>query len=313
MQATLIYNQSAGSNGKISAEELQEALREIGYHPVYQATSSQEDLDSILAEPQGLVVVAGGDGSLRAVATRLIGKQVPISVIPLGTANNICRSLGIEGSPQDIIAGLKNPRKSFFDVGYARSPWGSDYFLEGLGYGYYADILAAYDPNKGKSIWRSLEAILETLPNYEPYYSQLKIDGELVSGDFLLVEVLNTTAIGPRLKLAPEADPTDGLFQVVCLREDSRDTYLSYLTSLLTDGFHELPSVEVKQARRLEITWTGCPIHVDGEVRPEESQRPADWNPAQGARPLNSSQSEAIIEVKILAGALEFWLPQPSG
>lgn len=309
MQATLIYNRNAGSINQTDIEELQTALHQAGYHPVLKATSSQAELDPILANIEGLVIAAGGDGTIRAVATRLVGKKTPLSVLPMGTANNISKTLAVAGTPLEIIAGLKNPRQTFFDIGRVSSPWGQDYFLEGLGFGFFADLLATYDPNKGKSVLRSVEAVLEVLPGYQAYHSCLKIDGQEYTGNYMLVEVLNTTTIGPRLKFAPQADPGDGLFEIVCLHEDEREGFLSYLTNLFLEGLNELKSVEVRQGRKLEIAWTGFPIHVDGEVRPEQSERPADRDPAVGARPAYPESSQSTIVVEVIPHALEFWLP----
>lgn len=311
MQATLIYNRNAGGLNGITPDDLTDALRDAGYSPVYQSTSSEKDLDPILADIEdGLVVSAGGDGTLRAVATRLIEKEnVAISVIPLGTANNIAKLLGIEGSPLEIVDDLKQPRKCSFDVGCVSSPWGQDFFLEGAGYGFYADVLATYDPDEGKSIFRSVEAITETLADYECTPARIKLDGQDISGAYLMMAALNSDSIGPRLKLAPDADPKDGKFDVVCISEKERDGLLRYLVGLVTEEFDELPSVDLFRGRKLEIEWTGFNLHVDAEVRPDLSERPPERDPAKGARPTVQESTNATIHMEVLPQALEFWIP----
>jgi diacylglycerol kinase family enzyme len=311
MQATIIYNRNARSIDNISLDDLKEALQKVGYQPVYKATSSKEDLDAALADIEGLVVAAGGDGTIRAVATRLISQRnVALTFLPLGTANNISKRMEVFDEPLKLIAGLENPRKCRLDIGYVRSPWGEDYFLEGAGYGVFADLLANYDPKKGKSILRSLEALIETLPGYKPYRTHLKIDDKVIAGDFILVEILNTDAIGPRLKFAPDADPTDGVFEIVCVRESEQEGFLTYAKSLLAEELTDLPSVEVIKGKNIEIAWQGFPFHVAGEVRPEKSKRPADQDPATGARPDLQGASYENINVEILPHALEVWVPQ---
>jgi diacylglycerol kinase family enzyme len=54
-----------------------------------------------------LVLAAGGDGTVGKVAHELIDSGIPLSVLPLGTANNLARTLGFIGSPREIIAGLE--------------------------------------------------------------------------------------------------------------------------------------------------------------------------------------------------------------
>ncbi len=310
MRATLIYNGNAGGvNGnKIGA--FAEALHEAGYEPICKATSSEEELDPILENVEGLVIAAGGDGTFRAVASRLIGKDAALAALPMGTANNICNSLGVEGKPLELLKGLAHAKRCPLDVGFVRAPWGEDYFFEAMGFGIYADVLAAYDPNNGKSVPRAVRALAETLNDYEPFPLEATLDGEDVSGHYLLFEVLNTPTMGPRLRIAPDASPRDGFFEVVRLSEDNRVGFLGYVGSLLTDNVDDLPNVQTARGKKLELHWRGEPVHIDAEVRPQRSERPSDRNPAIGARPAVGNARDGLITVEILAGALEFWLPQ---
>lgn len=317
MHATLIYNASSGGATTATPETLSEALKKAGYHPIYRATESEEDLDVALASVEGLVVAAGGDGTIRAVATRLIERQVSLAVIPLGTANNIARTLGITGTPEEIIAGLEEPVRLPIDIARVSAPWGQDYFLEAFGYGLYADGLAVYDPEKGKSVLRSFSTLTQLLPGYTAHTPSVRLDGVDFSNHFLLFEILNTPAFGPRIKLAPQADPSDGLLDVVGIREDNRDSLLAYVSSLLSEELADLPSVEARQAKCIEIDWPGSfRFHLDGEVRPPVEKPPPDHQPAQDLRssqnPEDAPDSEeegGMVTIDLLPNALELWLP----
>jgi len=298
MKATLIYNRNARQTDQVSVDALQDALQVAGYHPVYTPTMNEDDVEAALADAAGgLIVAAGGDGTVRAVATRLLGRDAFLSILPLGTANNIARTLGIEGDPLDLIARLAEPISCPFDVGRVAAPWGTHYFLEALGFGFYADTLVAYEPEKDKSILRAVRAFTQTLPDYQARPFTMRLDGKEISGNFLLVEVLNTTAFGPRLKVAPEANVADGLFEVIRVRARQRDNFFRYMLSLVAEELNELPSVEVSQGSRLEVRWTGFPMHVDGELHPDN------------AGPEDGTVKEAKLLVEVLPQALEFWLP----
>ena len=304
MQATLIYNGSAGGASGVSAGELQTWLHEAGFEPVYTETELEGDLDDVLASVTGLVVAAGGDGTVRAVAKRLVGKDVSLVVLPMGTANNVARTLGVDKPAKDIIAGLRSPRKCMFDLGVVRSPLGDDYFLEALGCGLFADLLYDYDPEEGKSVRRAFDTIREVLVGYEPRYWQLKVDGEELSDAYIGIEVLNTKATGPRLHLAPDADPGDGMFDVVCVTAPEQASLLDYLSGLgglLTKSFDSWDSVLVRQGKKIEIIWTGAPFHVDDTLHPEPN---SDTSTERVADTV-----EGCITVEVMAGALELWLP----
>ena len=310
MQATLIVNPNSGIGGGAEPEELIEVLREAGYEPVLKSTSTEEELDTVLNGITGLVVSAGGDGTFRAVATRLLGKKVPLTHLPLGTANNIGHSLGLDGSAQEIIAGLKNPVKRDFDVGIVTAPWGRDFFVEASGFGLYANGLAIYDPNEGRSLLRSISSIIQTINEFEAHYCKIKLDGEEISGTYRMFEVMNTNRYGPWIKLAPDADPGDGLLDIVRIRPDHDESLFRYVASLVAEELGELPNVEVSRGQCVEIQWPGTfPIHVDAEIRPPGSERAKDKNPAVGAKDTTSHTEENTVRIEIMPQALEIWQP----
>ncbi len=311
MQATLIYNRQAGGSGALDVHEALDAIREAGFEPVYRPTQNESDLDSALARAEGLVVAAGGDGTLRAVITRLVREKKPLAVIPLGTANNVGAALGLKGDPLALIRALADVRQVHYDLGRIQGPWGTDYFLEGAGFGLFADILHTYQPRKGKSILRGIEAFRDTLSSDYVVTARLWIDGEQLSGNYLLVEALNTKAVGPRLQLAPEADPTDGYLDLVCIRRDSGESFLSFMLNFVNGALHDLESVEVCKAREISFSWTGFAIHIDAELWPPEAQMDRGQGDERALRAYHLPVlQEQMISLDLLPGAIELWLPQ---
>lgn len=311
MQANLIFNDSAGLTlTKPTKEALMEALQLQGFSPVYHATEKEEDLDELLRDVEGMVVAAGGDGTLRAVITRLIGRaDAPIVLLPMGTANNVASALNINDDPLTIINKLSKKRPYAFDVGKVTAPWGVDHFLEGAGFGFFADILATYDPAKGKSVLRSVKAFTDIFTSGQSYQTSLICDGEEVEGNFLLVEALNTTAVGPRLKFAPDATPGDGLLNIVCIHESDRTGFMDYLRSLIAEDLHNLETVTVCKAREVRLEWDGFAVHIDAELRPPGVQEEENGNFAlSGTRQFDSG----ALKIEVLPGAVELWLP-PEG
>lgn len=312
MQATLIVNPNSGGAEKVEPEELIDALRESGYEPVLLSTSTEEELDARLNGIRGLVVTAGGDGTFRAAATRLLGKKISLTHLPLGTANNVGHSLGIEGKALDIIAGLKNPTKTYFDIGMVTAPWGKDFFIEACGFGLYADGLKTYDPNEGRSLLRSISSIIETINDFEAHSCQITLDGEDISGTYRMFEVMNTNRFGPWIKFAPDADPGDGLFDIVRVRPDNDESLFRYVRSLIAEELGELPNVEVSRGKCVEIRWPGTfPIHVDAEIRPPVSDRSREQNPAEGAADPMTHTDGNIVRIEVMPHALEIWQPSP--
>ena len=301
--ATLIFNPNAGGDA-LTVDDLLTALMDAGLRPTYTPTETEEELTPVLEQVEGVVIAAGGDGTLRAVALELLNREnINLALVPLGTANNIADALGIAGSTKDIVKGLATAKTRPFDVGQLDAPWGRDYFLEGAGLGIYADMLTHYDPEKGKSVLRAATTMKDVLMDYSARPCQALLDGEDISGDFVALEALNTRAIGPRLKLAPNADPGDGLFDVARVIKPEDVTLLDYVVAMFSEKLEQLDNVEVLRGRELSFHWSGEPLHVDGEVRPKE------------AFGLEQVKGESLdhpsgqLDLSILPGALQLLLP----
>ena len=292
MELSLVHNPNAGGASAVETDALENALVEAGHRVRRLETATVDDLDRALERPGDAVVAAGGDGTVRAVATRLAGRGVPLAVIPMGTANNVAAALGLRGSPLEIAAGLAAPVPRPLDVGVARGPWGEWRFLEAAGTGLFASTMAAYGPDDGKSLPRALAAILGTVPGFAALGCEARLDGEDLSGRYVLLEAMNTPALGPRLRLAPAADPGDGLLAVVTFEEHDRVGFAQYVAGLVAGNLEALPNVTVRSGRRLEVVWPeGAPLHLDAEVE----------RPEAGAR----------VEFALEAGALTVLLPAP--
>ena len=294
-RATLIHNAHAAGRLRLSTGRIVELLGEAGYDAEYVPTQSEDDLAAALQDPGDLVVAAGGDGTIRGVALALaaLGSSVPLALAPLGTANNIARTLGLTDSTETLLRGLANPQPRPFDLGLIRAPWGEARFLEAFGVGLFAEGLRQYSPDERKSLMRMAEAALETLTQAEAREWQCELDGRDLSGRYLILEVMNTQAMGLRLRLAPDANPSDGLFDVVRVSEDDTVGFGAYLTKLAEGDLETLPNVEIVRGKRLNLRWHGLPLHFDEEVRGDDPAR----------------EPGGELELTVQAGALTLWLP----
>jgi diacylglycerol kinase family enzyme len=300
MHITLLHNPAAGG-AEPSRYELVRALVAAGHAVCYQSTK-EKGYEKALAEPGDLVLVAGGDGTVRKAAGHLLGRNVPLALLPLGTANNIAKALGVEGSPAQVIAGLASARPRRFDAGLAKGAWGENHFLEAVGLGLFAVTMCLVDrrahhregraEHQDLGLTRDLRFLNRVLRDLRPQGWHIEVDGHDLSGDYLLCEVMNTPSVGPNLQLAPRADVGDGLFDVVLATEQERDSLGAYIAARVAGDDPE-PDLPIRRARQVSIIAAGAEVHVDDEL-----ERPGDAPSAVGG----------LIQLTQLPGALQFLL-----
>jgi diacylglycerol kinase (ATP) len=282
IRVTLMHNPGAGTNC-VSRENLMDALRRAGFSPVYQSTDEQ-GFEAALDDPGEMVIIAGGDGTVHKVATRIQRPEIPFAVLPSGTANNIARAVGTFGPLEEIIDGLSTPDIRPFDIGCVRGPWGERPFFEAVGCGLFAHMLSSLEQDEDETLGELseeghpaayLEVMKRILMGALPCSWRVTIDGASTTGSQLLLEVLNIPSIGPNLLLAPDADPGDGLLDVVMVNEEQRQTLLDFLdTQKRRSGTP--PRLTVKQVSRLEIHRGTSVLHVDDELWPKDAERRFD-------------------------------------
>lgn len=271
-RVTLIHNPQAGDEDH-SRDLLVTLIRNAGYEVYY--NSSKEDFSAALEDPGDLIAIAGGDGTVRKVALQILEDRAPIAILPMGTANNISKSLGFVGTPEKLIAGWKGARRKKFTVGSARSSWGKELFVEGIGIGLLSRAMSLLDAVDGEGdvdfstkddkVNRDLTALVVLLSEYGPMTLRVRVDGREISGQFLLLEVMNIKCVGSNLLLAPDADPSDDYLECAFLSESKRESFGTYLTRLVAGEQADAP-VEVLRGKHIQIVWEGTEIHLDDKI-----------------------------------------------
>lgn len=313
-RAILVHNPGAG-HGRHSAEELAALLREAGYGVSHVHAKKKKEL-RMLRKARGLIVVAGGDGTVHKVARQIAGRGKTMTVLPLGTANNIARSLGIDGPPGALVAGLGRARSIAIDVGVARGPWGKRVFVEGMGGGLFAEVMAKLDSGRVRRRKRpaakngnykalfsknethlmpSLHALAEHFPEFKAKAFEVTIDGVKISGDFLLLEALNMPYLGPNLHLGRDADPSDGKLDFVLLSEAQRAEFADYIRHRI-EGGSDAPQLTAKKGRRLHCVWRGSKLHIDDKIAL-----------------TGSGRRSPEIEVEVMQRAIRLLVPRAKG
>ncbi|PWJ60460.1 diacylglycerol kinase family enzyme [Dyadobacter jejuensis] len=269
----IFHNPGAGTEDH-SKKWLIQTLEEQGFSCVYRSTNNKnwQKLDS----EADFIVLAGGDGTVRKVTAellnrKLIEKKYPIALHPLGTANNIALTLGLNDCLKKLSDNWWKGDVKSFDIGLVEGLDRPAFFLESLGFGLFPKLLkelASEDRPTHETPKEEIRYILKVLhrlaETYEPKECHVEIDGEDHSGEYLWVEVMNTPYMGSNLQMAPNADPGDGCLEVVMIEAKHRKELLKYLAAKII-GNEPQWNPPFKQAHRVRIAYNSPHLHIDDQ------------------------------------------------
>lgn len=264
----LVANANAsGLGGKRGiVDEAASLLRGFGARVETRWTENPAELDELVSEEERRVVLIGGDGTLHAVAN-LRGHKPEIALLPRGRANNIARALGI---PLDLrsaarlaVQGIAHP----LDGISVETPELSLTAVEGVSVGFHAQARSRYHGVNSADTAAGAAAALSAFARFEPVTVALEVDGVLEVRRVGQLFVANFPLYGPRLPVAPGADPGDGVLEVVELEAGGRSSLAVELAWLKRGTHLRHHGARIRSARRIRIATRGrTPIVADTTV-----------------------------------------------
>ena len=272
MKISLVHNPTAGDGQDV--DDVIRLLTDAGHEVRHR--SSKDNWKKLLQDPGDLLVAAGGDGTVRKVAVAASDAGVPFAALPIGTANNIAKTLELLGDAHELVRSWEAPDLVPIDLGEVHAGDESRRFVEGVGGGWFADLIArSAEVNDefrllGRETDRALHLLADLLRDIDPAPWRITADGSNLSGDYLAVEILNIRFVGPNIPLAPEADPSDGLFDLALVTEADRDGILEYLDQRLHLASGVMPGLRPVRAREIQLEVPPrARVHVDDSEWPE--------------------------------------------
>jgi diacylglycerol kinase (ATP) len=263
VKALLVHCPYAGTKPK-PLTSLMSQLEEAGFAIRY-CEHGRDDIRSGMIGME-MAIAAGGDGTVASVAIEMPDRSLPIAILPMGGANNIARALGIRQSADAVIGGLDDIREKTLTVGRVTGPFGERGFLEAVGLGALNQSIELVDeapdtPEEKRENGRA--AFREALGTATPINCVVDIDGRRFDGPWLLVEVLNIGAIGPRLPFAPRADTQDSVLDILLVGESDRDAMMQW-----AEHFSGPPPARLETGYVVTLQSSGlCPRIDDRPVK----------------------------------------------
>ena len=163
-------------------------------------------------------------------------------------------------------------------------PWGKRYFFEGAGAGLLADYVQAVKEKENKAekkakkilkkqeLRRHISELNKMLQNYRAQPWKIRIDGNNISGRYILWQAMNIRSVGPALYRAPQAAIKDGRFDFVAVLEDDRSLLMKHFNARIAEKRANFP-LPMRRFRRLKILRKKSTIHFDDDVWSDKNEK----------------------------------------
>lgn len=249
------------------------ALDEKGLEYTLSYTSREDDA-TVLAKKaaeagEDMVLCIGGDGTVSAAAGGLVHTNTALGIIPAGTGDDFARYLGIPKNPLEALEIALNGKYACMDAAMANDR----VFINAAGSGFDVEVLRrtlAY-----KKIFHGLPAyvfgVLSAVFGYPQMDVKIEYDGDVIEQKSLILSVANGQYIGGGMCVAPFADSTDGLFDVLYVDEISRWKIPVLLYGFIKGSHLEWSIVHHFKCSELTITTSDSSLQLDGEIFSEKT------------------------------------------
>jgi diacylglycerol kinase (ATP) len=232
---------------------------------------AQAACHAAVADGAGALVAVGGDGTVHLALQAVAGTGVPFGPVPAGTGNDFAADTGYPADPlaavEVITEAVRSGRSRPVDLARMTGPDGAQRW-------YGAVLAAGFDAivneRANRMRWprgprRYDLAILVELARLRPRRYTLRLDGEPHELDAVLVAVGNCASYGGGMRICPDADPTDGLLDVVVGGRFDRRTLIRVKPRIYQGTHVRHPLVRSYRARTVELTAEGITTYADGE------------------------------------------------
>jgi len=242
------------------------------------AQAAREGLD--------VVVAAGGDGTANEVLNGLMQAKsegfgnTAMGIISTGTGNDFAFGMGIPIEMKAACRSLKEARRRVIDVGIV---WGSElpaegrYFGNAVGIGFdAAGTIVSQKITWARGFLAYFISVIQTIFfYYKAPTLEIAMDDQTVTQPSLMVSVMNGTRLGGGFKIAPEASPDDGLFDLCIAHQATQARMFTLIPHFLKGTQASQPEIKMAQSRKVVIIAVEgtIPAHIDGEIICTEGEK----------------------------------------
>jgi diacylglycerol kinase (ATP) len=268
---TLIFINPTSAGGKAiaSRDEMTSELDRLGVEHDIHITSSLKDLiettEKGLGSDYSNFIAVGGDGTLHHMINVLAGSNKNLGLIPMGSGNDIAINLGIPADIKECCKIISQQNIKKLDLGLIND---KHYYLCIAGSGFDSEVNDLANntryPIKGPS--KYTYSVYKTLITFSSKEFAVTVNGDRQDIQGMMIACANLPSYGGGMKIAPDASPSDGLFDVCIIKKMSKIHFIKVFPKVFEGKHTDDTCVEIFRTKELRLDSNyDFSVFADGE------------------------------------------------
>lgn len=267
MQRVLLLINPHARRGKQYFAEAVHQLQQFGLSVVEEVPEKPQDLPTLIrryAHCVDLAIVGGGDGTLNAAIQGLVETQLPLGVLPLGTANDLARTLGVPSVLSEACQAIATGKIRYIDLGWVNGK----YFFNVASMGLSVKVTQKLNPETKRrwGVFAYPAVALQVLRQAHPFQAEIRINGDSIPVKAVQIAIGNGRYYGGGLVIIHDATISDRRLDLYSLETRHWWQILGLVPSLMLGRYPER-WVRVLHGTEIEVVTTEpLEINTDGEI-----------------------------------------------
>ena len=210
-----------------------------------------------------IFIAAGGDGTVHTVATKLVGGEKILGVLPLGSGNGFAKEFGFKLNLRSLLSDIKKADSVDIDVIEVNDKL----CLNVAGIGLDSFVAHSFSNLKLRGFIPYVWLTLKTFLRLRPFHVNIECGGEeILSEKLFVLTIANTRQFGNYAFIAPEALPNDGIINLVLIKPFPKILGPLFIIRLFTKRINKSKYVvHIKTDKEIVISTDETRFHIDGE------------------------------------------------
>jgi YegS/Rv2252/BmrU family lipid kinase len=254
--------------GQEQLSEVIQRLRKLGLELIEEIAEEPQQLPGIIRRYQhqvDLVIVGGGDGTLNAAVEGLVATQLPLGILPLGTANDLARTLGIPTCLNKACKIIANGQIRRIDLGWVNGK----YFFNVASLGLCVQITRKLTKAAKRrwGVWAYAATALRVLRQSQRFRAEIRLNGESIPVKTVQIAVGNGCYYGCGMKVVADAAIDDKLLDLYSLEIHHWWQILLLMLAIRRGRYNKRHGVRTLKGQEIEVhTHEPSAINTDGEI-----------------------------------------------